>query len=80
MSELKLKYTFQTDNPDDIYEYGNLTRAHQYRRLLSEIFREFREKSRHGNPAGGHFTWTGAYDRLWELAKDENLNPWEDIF
>jgi hypothetical protein len=78
MSELKLKYKFDTQNPHDLYEYQNLVNAHKYRSLLSEIFREFRKRSKYGHSSKG--TWQEAYEFLWELATDEDMNPWEDIF
>lgn len=77
MSELKLKYTFQTDNPDDMYEYKNLIQAQIYRRLLSEMFRTFRAKSDHGDSGD---IWAVVYKTMWDMAKEEGLNPWEDIF
>jgi hypothetical protein len=80
MSEIFLKYTFNAKDEGDMYEYGNLVRANQYRRLLSEIFREFRNKSKHGQPAGDHGTWDKSYKLLWKLAEEEGIDPWEEIF
>jgi hypothetical protein len=77
MSKLELKYTFDTENEGDMYEYEILTKADQYRRLLSEIFQSLRSKVKHSDEVG---SWEDAYSLIWELANDENLNPWEEIF
>lgn len=77
MSELKLKYTFDTQDEGDMYEYMNLVRAQIYRRLLSEMFRTLRAKSDHGDSGD---IWAVVYKTIWDMARDEGLNPWEDIF
>jgi hypothetical protein len=77
MSELKLKYKFNTQDEADMYEYGNLVRAQVYRALLSEMFRTFRAKSDHGDSGD---EWAVAYKTMWDMAVDEGLNPWEEIF
>ena len=56
----------------------NLVNAKKYRRLLSEIYREMRSKSKYSTTGRG--SWKQAYDLLWQLAKDEDLKPWEEIF
>ena len=78
MGKLQIIYEYDTDSPDDMYMYGNLTNANSYRRLLSEIFRELRSKSKYGKVGSG--SWYKAYDLIWKLANEEGLNPWEEIF
>lgn len=78
MGKLKLKYTFDTQDPHDQYQHDNIINAHKYRSLLNEIFREFRNRSKYGHSSKG--TWQDAYDLLWQLAMDEDINPWEEIF
>jgi hypothetical protein len=76
MTKLNLKYEF--DLPEDEYDHMNLVNSNKYRRLLSEIYREMRSRSKYN--ASGRGSWKQAYDLLWKLAKNEELNPWEEIF
>ena len=75
MKKLSLEYEFNL--PDDEYEYMNLVNADKYRSLLNEIFRQFRLLKKHHGEQGN---WSEAYEMLWKSAKDEGLNPWEEIF
>jgi len=76
MGKIFLKYTFDTQDETDMYEYVNLTKAESYRRLLADIFREIRGNKKHGG--GG--SWVEAYELIFQLANDEGIDPWEEIF
>lgn len=77
MGKLYLKYEFDTDDPTDMYQHESLVNVFKYKSLLREIYNEFRSKVKYTDEKG---SWSEAYDKLWELASDEDVNPWEDIF
>ena len=77
MGKLNLKYEFDTENPTDMFQHSVLVDAFKYRSLLHEIFTEFRNKYKYTDEKG---SWSEAYDKIWELALDEDISPWEDIF
>lgn len=75
MTKLFLKY--ELNLPNDEYDHLNLVNANKYRRLLNELFQQFRRSSK-DNEDGG--SWQEAYDLIWRVANEEGLDPWEDIF
>ena len=78
MSKLYLKYEFDMD--EDAYEYQTIVNARKNRALLHHIFNELRSKSKYCNEYTGVGSWQEAYDLIWELAKDEHVDPWEESF
>jgi len=80
MGKLYLKYEFDTENPDDMFQHNVLVNAFKHRSLLYEIYNEFRNKNKYTDPDKDPGSWAEAYDKLWILATDEDINPWDDLF
>lgn len=78
MTKLYIKYEFDTNDDGDKYELINLQNAAKYRHLLNEIFRKVRDKVKHGDPSKGN--WEETYNLIWDLAGEEHIDPWEEIF
>ena len=81
MGNIRVKYEFDEDNPEDMVRYRRLLRTDSYWTTLHEIFQETRKKykylDKHDKTAPG---WEEAYDLMWEIADDNDLKPWDDIF
>jgi len=78
MTKIFLKYEFDMDEDD--YDYQTVVNAKKNRSLLYHIFSELRSKSKYCNEDTGYGSWQEAYDLIWELAKDEHVDPWEELF
>lgn len=78
MAKLYIKYEFDTGDLGDQYELQTLQNALKYRRLLNEIFIKVRKEIKHGDPKKG--SWEDTYNLIWDLADEEDVAPFEDIF
>ena len=71
MSKLYLKYTFDTNKPEDMYDYKALVNANKYRRSLYDLYVELRGKAKHFSYGGNNGE---SYDVFWDCMKDNDLD------
>jgi len=80
MTKITLTYDFNDEDSGDMHDYKVVTNANKYWSLLHEIFQELRAKQKYCNEETGYGSWAEAYELIWQLAKDEGVQPWEEIF
>lgn len=73
-----MKFEFDTNDDGDKYDLISIQNANKYRRLLNEIFIKIRKKVKYGDASKGN--WEEVYNLIWDLAGEEHIDPWEEIY
>ena len=71
-----MKVQFELDSRDDDYEFECIINAQKYRSILSALRDEMRTEYKHGSDERKN-TLEYWYERLFELANENNLDAWE---
>lgn len=70
--------TIQYNLPSEDYEHRCAVNGSKYLLILQEITTQFRSLQKYPPDCNAEITWGDAYDRLFEIFKEFNFDPWEE--